>query len=158
MGLSKINNKKIKKSIYKSRKKIYNVDNEKGGIVSMKFYVCEHCGNIVAFVKESGVPVMCCGAKMKELVPGTSDGATEKHVPVIEVSGNTVTVSVGSVAHPMAEEHYIQWIALETKEGNQRKLLKPGEEPKAVFAITETDEVVAAYEYCNLHGLWKAEM
>ncbi len=158
MGLRKINNKKIKKSIYKSRKKIYNVDNEKGGIVSMKFYVCEHCGNIVAFVKESGVPVMCCGAKMKELVPGTSDGATEKHVPVIEVSGNTVTVSVGSVAHPMAEEHYIQWIALETKEGNQRKLLKPGEEPKAVFAITETDEVVAAYEYCNLHGLWKAEM
>ena len=124
----------------------------------MKFYVCEHCGNIVAFVKESGVPVMCCGAKMKELVPGTSDGATEKHVPVIEVSGNTVTVFVGSVAHPMAEEHYIQWIALETKEGNQRKLLKPGEEPKAVFAITETDEVVAAYEYCNLHGLWKAEM
>lgn len=158
MGLSKINNKKINKSIYKSTKKIYNVDNEKGGIINMKFYVCEHCGNIVAFVKESGVPVMCCGAKMKELVPGTSDGATEKHVPVIEVSGNTVTVSVGSVAHPMAEEHYIQWIALETKEGNQRKLLKPGEEPKAVFAITETDEVVAAYEYCNLHGLWKAEM
>lgn len=123
----------------------------------MKFYTCEHCGNILAFVKEVGVPVTCCSNKMKELVPGTSDGATEKHVPVIERSGNIVTVRVGDVAHPMLEEHWIEWIALETKEGNQRKVLKAGEEPKAVFAITETDEVIAAYEYCNLHGLWKSE-
>ena len=100
---------------------------------------------------------MCCGQKMDEIVPGTTDAAQEKHVPVISVDGNTVTVEVGSVEHPMLEEHYIQWISIETREGNQRKILKPGEAPKAVFALTEGDELVAAYEYCNLHGLWKAE-
>ncbi len=114
-------------------------------------------GNIIAFVEDKGVPVMCCGQKMDEIVPGTTDAAQEKHVPVISVDGNTVTVEVGSVEHPMLEEHYIQWISIETREGNQRKILKPGEAPKAVFALTEGDELVAAYEYCNLHGLWKAE-
>lgn len=124
----------------------------------MKFYVCETCGNIITHLKESGVPIMCCGSKMKELVAGTSDGAAEKHVPVVEVNGNTVTVCVGSVAHPMLEEHFIQWIILETKEGFQKKELQPGQEPKAVFALTESDTPVAAYEYCNLHGLWKKEI
>ena len=80
----------------------------------MKFYICAHCGNIIAYVKDSGVPVMCCGQKMQEIVPGTTDAAAEKHVPVISVSGNTVTVKVGEVEHPMAAEHYIEWIALET--------------------------------------------
>lgn len=94
---------------------------------------------------------------MKPIEPNTSDGAGEKHVPVITVDGQTVTVTVGSVDHPMLDAHYIQWIMLETKEGRQRKTLKPGEKPVAVFALTEGDSVVAAYEYCNLHGLWKSE-
>ena len=125
--------------------------------MSLKFYVCQHCGNIVTFVKDAGVPVMCCGEKMSELVPGSVDAATEKHVPVISVEGNKVTVTVGEVEHPMAEEHFIEWIALETQEGNQRKELKPGSKPQAVFMLAETDKAVAAYAYCNLHGLWKAE-
>ncbi len=123
----------------------------------MKFYVCETCGNLVGIVKESGVPMMCCGKPMKQLVPGTSDGAVEKHVPVVSVEGNNVTVTVGSVIHPMAEVHYIEWIALETKKGAQRKILKPNEAPTVQFALTDDDEVVAAYAYCNLHGLWKSE-
>lgn len=122
----------------------------------MIFYVCKHCGNIIAYAKNKGVPVMCCGEKMTELVPGSVDAASEKHVPVISVEGNKVTVTVGEVAHPMAEEHFIEWIALETAEGNQRKELKPGQKPEAVFMMTESDKVVAAYAYCNLHGLWKA--
>ena len=101
--------------------------------MSQKFFKCAHCGNIIAFVEDKGVPVMCCGQKMDEIVPGTTDAAQEKHVPVISVDGNTVTVEVGSVEHPMLEEHYIQWISIETREGNQRKILKPGEAPKAVF-------------------------
>ena len=123
----------------------------------MKFYVCKHCGNIIAYAKNKGVQVMCCGEKMSELVPGSVDAATEKHVPVISVEGNKVTVTVGEVEHPMAEEHFIEWIALETQEGNQRKELKPGSKPQAVFMLAETDKAVAAYAYCNLHGLWKAE-
>ena len=119
-------------------------------------YQCKHCGNIIAYAKNKGVPVMCCGEKMTELVPGSVDAASEKHVPVISVEGNKVTVTVGEVAHPMAEEHFIEWIALETAEGNQRKELKPGQKPEAVFMMTESDKVVAAYAYCNLHGLWKA--
>ena len=126
-------------------------------MANTKFYVCKHCGQIIAKVKDSGVPVMCCGEKMQELVPNSVDAAKEKHVPVISVSGNIVTVQVGSVAHPMTAEHYIQWICLETKEGRQRKTLNPGDEPKATFALVEGDEPVAAFAYCNLHGLWLAE-
>lgn len=122
----------------------------------MKFYRCPTCGNIIAKVNDSGVPVVCCGKPMQELVPNTGDGAGEKHVPVIKREGNLVSVTVGSVEHPMLDNHYIQWIALETKQGNQRKVLKPGEAPIATFLIAEDDEVVAAYEYCNLHGLYKA--
>ena len=122
----------------------------------MTFYKCAHCGNIIAHVHDSGVRVVCCGEEMKPLVPNTSDGAGEKHVPVITQEGNIVTVSVGSVAHPMLEAHFIQWIILETTAGRQRKELKPGEKPVAFFALTDGDEVVAAYEYCNLHGLWSA--
>ena len=121
----------------------------------MKFYICNHCGNIIAYVRDKGVPVVCCGEKMQELIPGTTDGAVEKHLPVITREGEKVTVAVGSAAHPMVEEHWIQWIALETTGGNQRKELHPGDEPKAVFLVPEEDEIVAAYEYCNLHGLWK---
>ena len=122
----------------------------------MTFYKCAHCGNIIAHINDAGVRVVCCGEEMKPLIPNTTDAAGEKHVPLIKQEGNLVTVSVGSVAHPMLEAHYIQWIILETKQGRQRKLLKAGEKPAAVFALTDGDEVVAAYEYCNLHGLWSA--
>lgn len=124
--------------------------------MEQKFYVCEHCGKIVALVKESGVPVMCCGQKMNELTPNTVEASTEKHVPVYVVEGNKVMVTVGSVDHPMLDEHYIEWVSLQTKYGNQRKALKPGAEPKTCFAVCEGDEVEAVYAYCNLHGLWKA--
>ncbi|MCR4955255.1 MAG: desulfoferrodoxin [Lachnospiraceae bacterium] len=123
----------------------------------MKFFVCETCGNFVGMIKESGVPMMCCGKQMTELVPGTSDGAAEKHVPDFTVEGNKVTVKVGSVEHPMTQEHYIEWVALETTKGAQRKVLNPGENPCVEFCLTDDDAVVAVYAYCNLHGLWKAE-
>ena len=125
--------------------------------MEMKFYRCTHCGQIVAIVKKTGVPVICCGEPMKELIPGTTDAAAEKHVPSFEVKGDVVEVTVGSVEHPMLEEHYIEWIAVQTKQGNQRKSLEPGEPPKACFRICDGDEVEAVYAYCNLHSLWKAE-
>ena len=123
--------------------------------MKQKFLKCEHCGNIVAAVKESGVPVMCCGEAMKEIIPGTVDASKEKHIPVYTVEGNKIIVTVGEIEHPMQEEHYIEWISIQTKFGNQRKLLKPGEEPKKCFTLCEGDEVEAVYAYCNLHGLWK---
>ena len=123
--------------------------------MEQKFFICEHCGNIIAMVKNTGVPVMCCGQKMTELVPGTTDAAVEKHVPSYVVEGNKVIVTVGEVEHPMAEEHYIEWVSIQTKQGNQRKALKPGEAPKICFSICDGDEVEAVYAYCNLHGLWK---
>lgn len=122
----------------------------------MKFYKCAHCGNVIAYVEDKGVPVICCGEKMREIVPGSVDAAVEKHVPVIEKAGSLVTVKIGSAAHPMLPEHFIGWVALETKQGNQRKVLAPGAKPEACFALCDGDEVVAAYAMCNLHGLWKA--
>lgn len=124
--------------------------------MEMKFFKCAKCGQIVAKVEEKASAIFCCGEEMQELVANTTDAAQEKHVPVIEAADGVVTVTVGSVEHPMLEEHSIQWIVLQTKEGNQRKALKPGDAPKATFWIGPDDEVVAAYEYCNLHGLWKA--
>lgn len=124
--------------------------------MSMKFMRCNHCGNIVAMVKESGVPVVCCGDNMTELIPNTTDGASERHVPVCEINGTIVHVKVGDIAHPMDDDHYIQWIAIQTSSGNQRKCLKPNDTPEACFALCEGDEVIAIYEYCNLHGLWVA--
>ena len=112
----------------------------------MQFYKNPETGEIVTEAAEG----------FTEIIPNTVDAAKEKHVPVISREGQTVTVEVGSVAHPMAEEHYIEWIALKTKKGNQRKALKPGDEPKVCFRICEGDEVQAVYAYCNLHSLWKA--
>ena len=124
--------------------------------MEQKFYICEHCGNIIAKVKDSGVPAICCGQKMTEIIPGTTDASQEKHVPVYQVEGNKVIVTVGAVEHPMQSEHYIEWVSLQTKQGNQRKALQPGQEPKACFAICEGDKVEAVFAYCNLHSLWKA--
>ena len=123
----------------------------------MKYYACGICGNIVEYVKESGIKVSCCGQEMKELQPGTSDGAAEKHVPKVTVSGNQVLVEIGAVEHPMTKDHHIEWIVLETKRGSQKVKLTDKDKPKALFVLGENDEAVAAYEYCNLHGLWTAD-
>ncbi len=121
----------------------------------MKFYRCEHCGNIIAFAENKGVPVSCCGQKMTELVPNTTEAATEKHIPVVVSNQNgLVEIAVGSTLHPMLPEHFIGWVAIETKEGNQRKTLSGT--PTISFALVPGDELVAVYAYCNLHGLWKA--
>ena len=126
--------------------------------MNRKFYRCAHCGTIIAFVNSSGVPVMCCGEKMQEIVPGTVDAAVEKHVPVCKIENSLLTVTVGEVEHPMAEEHYIQWVFVQTKFGNQRRELSPGSAPTVTFALCEGDEVQAVYAYCNLHGLWAADL
>lgn len=124
--------------------------------MEMKFYICKHCGNIIMYATNMGIPVECCGEEMQELVPNTTDASREKHVPVVIVDGDKVMVKIGSAPHPMTEQHYIEWISLQTKEGNQRKALTPGAAPEACFKICESDVVEAAYAYCNLHGLWKA--
>lgn len=121
----------------------------------MELYRCNHCGNLLTFVDHPGCPVMCCGQAMENVPANTTEAATEKHIPVIEQDGTKVVVKVGSVAHPMLEAHYIQMIALETKKATYQKVLKPGQEPVAAFIIDDDDEIVAAYEYCNLHGFWK---
>ncbi len=124
----------------------------------MQVFKCAKCGNMITYLEKDACDVKCCGEPMVEVVANTSDGAGEKHVPVITVDGNKVTVAVGEVEHPMMDAHYIQWITLETEQGRQRKILNPGEKPVAEFALVEGDKAVAAYEYCNLHGLWKAEV
>ena len=125
--------------------------------MATRFFVCEHCGNMIAVVKDAKVPMMCCGQKMTELIPGTTDAAVEKHVPTFEVKDGKVFVQVGEVIHPMVDAHYIEWIFIETDKGTQMKKLAPGQEPKTVFAICEDEKVEAVYAYCNLHGLWKKE-
>ena len=122
--------------------------------MATKIFRCNHCGNIITHLTNSGVPVVCCGEKMVELVPNTTDAATEKHVPDVKVEGKKVIVTVGSVEHPMVEEHFIEWILVETKQGTQVKWLKAGQKPTHEFILAEGDELVAVYEYCNLHGLW----
>ncbi len=123
-----------------------------------KFYVCEHCGNLVGVIHDSGVPMKCCGQNMTKLEAGTVEASREKHIPVAEVNGNIVKVTVGSVEHPMAEEHSILWVYLETNKGGQRKCLEVGKAPTVSFALSEGEEPVAAYAYCNLHGLWKTDI
>ena len=124
---------------------------------NQKFYVCEHCGNMIGMIHDAGVPMMCCGKKMTELVPGTVEASHEKHIPVAVVEDGLVKVSVGSVEHPMVEEHSILWVALESDRGLYRKHLEVGKAPEAVFALAD-EKPVAVYAYCNLHGLWKQEL
>ena len=122
-----------------------------------KFYICEHCGNLVGLINDSGVPMKCCGQNMTKLEAGVVEASREKHVPVASVSGNVVTVNVGSVNHPMSEEHSILWVYLETDKGGQRKALNPGDAPVVSFALAD-EKPIAVYAYCNLHGLWKSEI
>lgn len=122
-----------------------------------RFFICEHCGNLIGMIHDAGVPMMCCGQKMTKLEPGVVEASKEKHIPVVSVDGNSVKVEVGSAAHPMSEEHSILWVYLQTDRGGQRKSLKVGDAPSVTFALTD-EKPVAVYAYCNLHGLWKADV
>lgn len=123
-----------------------------------KFYICKDCGNIIGLINNAGVPLVCCGEEMVELIPNTTDAAVEKHLPVIKVEANLITVEIGSIPHPMTQEHHISWVYLQTKEGGQRKNLTPGDHPSLEFALTPTDQLEKVYAYCNLHGLWMTEV
>ena len=122
-----------------------------------KFFICNKCKNLIGLIEGKGIPMVCCGDKMPELVPNTVDASSEKHLPEIVVVGNNVKVQVGSVVHPMVDEHYVHFIYVETEHGGQRKCLKPGSEPIAEFSFMN-DKPIAVYGYCNLHGLWKTEV
>lgn len=124
--------------------------------MDLKFFVCEHCAGVFIGLGDVKAPIECCGQEMKELVAGTTEGAAEKHVPVIRTEDGLVAVCVGSAEHPMLEEHSIKWVCLQTSQGFQYKGLRPGSRPEARFALCDGDEVKAAYAYCDLHGLWKA--
>lgn len=119
-----------------------------------KFFICKHCGNIIGFVDNKGAPLMCCGEKMSELVPNSVEASTEKHLPSVTVSGDSINVQVGSTPHPMEAAHQIVFLYVETTRGGQRKCFKVGEEPKLSFKFSD-DKPVAVYAYCNLHGMWK---
>jgi len=120
----------------------------------LEIYKCEVCGNIVELLHEGKGELVCCGKPMKLFVENTVDAAREKHVPVIEKTSTGVKVKVGSVAHPMEEKHYIEWIEIIADGKTYRQFLKPGDAPEATFAIQANN--ISAREYCNLHGLWKA--
>lgn len=120
-----------------------------------KFYICEHCKNLIGMIHDAGVPMMCCGQKMTKLQPGTVEASHEKHIPEVKVDGNMVRVIVGSVEHPMTEEHHIAWVYLQTDKGGQRKCLQVGSAPVVNFALAD-EKPLFVYAYCNLHGLWKA--
>lgn len=123
--------------------------------MEIKFYKCPVCGNIAVKVVDSGVPLVCCGKKMEALQPNTVDASGEKHVPVVTALDNgTIKVEVGSVAHPMTPVHHISFIYAETENGGVRVDLPENGKPEATIT-TGTERVVAVYEYCNLHGLWK---
>lgn len=119
----------------------------------LRVYRCETCGKSFVMIRKSGCPTMCCGNEMKLLEPNTTDAAVEKHVPVVTREGNVLTVSVGTVEHPMTEEHYIEYVILESENGFRLEHLKPTDKPEVRFLADE--KVEAVYAYCNLHGLWK---
>ena len=122
-----------------------------------RFYICEHCGNIIEVINDSGVNVVCCGEKMKKLEAGVVEASHEKHIPVVSVDGRYVKVTVGSVLHPMAKEHSILWVYLLTDKGGQRKTLEVGKAPEVIFALAD-EKPISVYAYCNLHGLWKTDL
>lgn len=122
-----------------------------------KFYICEHCGNIIGKIHDSGVSVVCCGQKMTRLEAGVVEASREKHIPVVAFDGKEVTVTIGSVLHPMTDEHSITWVYLLTDKGGQRKNLAVGDEPTVKFAVAD-EKPIAVYAYCNLHGLWRADV
>ena len=125
--------------------------------MEQKYLICEHCKNIINFVENKGVPVMCCGQKMTELVPNTSEAATEKHIPVVTTENNVITINVGSVPHPMVDVHFIQWISVETNKGVYRIHLSPDNEPTISVTLSNDETLVNVSAYCNIHGLWASK-
>lgn len=119
----------------------------------MKIYKCNICGNIITYLDDKGVVPVCCNEQMHELVPKNKDELQEKHVPVVETKDNVVTVKIGEVAHPMSNEHYIEWIILETDKAKYIRTLKPGCEPIASFVLHD-EKPIKVYAYCNIHSLW----
>ena len=124
---------------------------------SSKFFICKHCGNMAVLLEDKGVPVVCCGDKMTKLEPNTVEASAEKHLPAVAVSGDSISVQVGSAAHPMTNEHHISLVYVKTLHGGQCKHLEVDKEPKLAFSFSD-DKPTAAYAYCNLHGLWKTEI
>ena len=122
----------------------------------MKLYVCPICGNVVEKIVDKGVPVVCCGKPMVELTANTTDGALEKHVPVLSIDGDKLHVKVGEVSHPMTDEHLITTIIAVFNNQVLRVDLTSADQPEEVFAIGDYKGTIEVYEYCNLHGLWKA--
>ena len=123
-----------------------------------KFYLCKHCGNFVDMIDDKGIPLVCCGEEMAELVANTVEASAEKHLPHCTMLDNTLIVQVGSVPHPMTEEHHITFIYVETENGGQLRYLKIGDEPPKAEFLFVNDKPVAVYEYCNIHGLWKTKL
>ncbi|WP_207726105.1 desulfoferrodoxin family protein [Massiliimalia timonensis] len=120
----------------------------------MEIYRCDHCGNIIVYLTDRKVPIHCCGEKMRLLKADVTDGAKEKHIPVFTHKDGQIVVEIGSVPHPMLEEHWIEWIMIETDQGVSVKWLKPGAKPEAAFALAKGESLKNVYEYCNIHGLW----
>ena len=120
----------------------------------LEFFICNHCGNIATLIQNKNTPLVCCGEQMAELKPNTTDASTEKHLPAIDISGDNISIQIGSIPHPMEDAHHITFMYVETKQGGQYKYLSSGDDPKNAFCLTN-DKVIAVYAYCNLHGLWK---
>lgn len=126
-------------------------------MVDMKFRICTICGNMVGMIHSSGVPIICCGEEMKEIIPNSVDASKEKHVPDVTIEGDMVSVKVGSAPHPMLPEHHIEWVYVQTDRGGERKNLSPGDEPSARFGLKD-EKALAVFAYCDLHGLWVKEL
>ncbi|MCL2172770.1 MAG: desulfoferrodoxin [Candidatus Bathyarchaeota archaeon] len=126
---------------------------------SQKFYICKHCGNIADLINNKHKPLVCCGEKMSELIPNTVEASIEKHLPLITkgLVADSISVQIGSILHPMENEHHISFVYVESERGGQCRYFKVGEEPKLVFCFSN-DKPIAVYAYCNLHGLWKTEI
>ena len=125
----------------------------------MKFKRCAICGQIVGMIKDTNVPMICCGEEMEEIVPKTKeDEFKEKHIPVYKLTRGKLLTNIGSIPHPMTKDHYIEWVALVTNKGNQRKCLKPGDAPLVTFELDDDEIVETIYAYCNIHSLWKIDV
>lgn len=125
--------------------------------MSTRFYICNHCGNIIEKINDAGVPVVCCGQKMEELIPNTVEASGEKHMPVVTIEGDELIVNVGSVHHPMEEKHFIEWVHVDLENGSLFKRLVPGSDPRVAFRL-DGEKPVSVFAYCNLHGLWKTDL